>query len=244
MPKVPIDYTKTQIYKYVCNDSSVLCEYVGHTTNWDKRKASHKEKCNDEKGKKYHLKIYEIMRANGGFNNWKMILIEDYPCKSKREAEQREQYHIDLLVEKMNTINAFTENQYQKLIEENPDYNKEKYQRTLELNPNHNQEHYQKLLGKNPNHNHEHYQKLLGKNPNHNHEHYQKLLEKNPNYHKKLYQKNLEKNPNHNKEQYYCECCKNHFSLKHKARHERSQKHILNMAVLTDQDDSSKSENK
>ena len=182
MPKVPIDYSKTQIYKWVCNDSSVLCEYVGHTTNWDKRKASHKERCNDEKNKKYHLKLYETMRENGGFNNWKMILIEDYPCNGKREAEQREQYHIDLLVEKINTINAFTENRYQKLIKENSNHNQERYQRTLE------------------------------------------------------------NNPNHNKEKYYCECCINYFSLKHKARHERSQKHILNIPVLTEEN--AKSENK
>jgi hypothetical protein len=85
----------------------VLCEYVGHTTNWDKRKASHKQCCNDEKNKDYKLKLYEVMRENGGFNNWKMILVEDYPCKSKREAEQREQYHMDLLVEKLNTNRAF-----------------------------------------------------------------------------------------------------------------------------------------
>jgi len=41
---------------------------------------------------------------------------------------------------------------------------------------------------------------------------------------------------------YYCECCKNYYYLKYKLTHERSQKHILNMAVLTDQD--AKSENK
>jgi len=127
MPKVPIDYSKTQIYKWVCNDSSVLCEYVGHTTNWDKRKASHKERCNDEKNKKYHLKLYETMRANGGFNNWKMILIEDFPCTGKREAEQREQYHINLLVEKINTIRAFqTEEQKKEMWRKSHENNKEK----------------------------------------------------------------------------------------------------------------------
>lgn len=194
MPKVPIDYSRTQIYKWVCNDSSVLCEYVGHTTNWNKRKAHHKERCNDIKDKRYHSKLYETMRANGGFDNWKMILIEDYPCKSKREAEQREQYHMDLLVEKINTINSFT----------------------MEITDK--------------------------SHPNYNNEKYKAHLKRNPDFNKKRYQKNLEKNPNHNKEQYYCECCKNHFSLKHKARHERSQKHTLNMAVLTDQ--SAKVENK
>ena len=106
MPKVPIDYSRTQIYKYVCNDSSVLCEYVGSTTNWDKRKAQHKQFCNNETNPHYHLKLYEMMRANGGFDNWKMILIEDYPCKSKREACAREQYQLEQLTEKINNIRA------------------------------------------------------------------------------------------------------------------------------------------
>jgi len=179
MPKVPIDYSRTQIYKWVCNDSNILCEYIGSTTNWDKRKATHKERCNNEKNDKYHYKLYEIMRAHNGFNNWRMILVEDYPCKSKREAEQREQYHMDLLIEKMNAKRAFQTKE--QLKEYNILYYKEQNKKKLELNPN---------------------------------------------YYKELYQKNLEKNPNHNKEQYYCECCKNHFSLKHKARHERSQKHL------------------
>jgi len=196
MPKVPIDYSRTQIYKYVCNDSSVLCEYVGHTTNWNKRKASHKERCNDIKDKKYHLKLYEIMRANGGFDNWRMILVEDYPCKNKREAEQREQYHMDLLVEKMNTNNSFT----------------------------------MEIIDKS--------------HPNYNNEKYKSHLKRNPDFNKKRYQKNLEKNSNHNKEQYYCEYCKNHFSLKHKARHERSQKHILNIPVLTEENENQKTNRK
>jgi hypothetical protein len=192
MPKVPIDYSKTQIYKWVCNDSSILCEYVGHTTNWDKRKASHKERCNQIDGKKYHLKLYETMRENGGFDNWKMILIEDYPCTGKREAEKREQYYIDLLVEKINTINSFT----------------------MEINKS---------------------------QPNYNNELYKAHLKRHPNYHKENYQKNKEKNSERKKIKYTCECgviiCKDG-----KARHERSQKHILNMAVLTDQ--SAKIENK
>ena len=41
MPKTPIDYSKCCIYKieHIENDNLV---YVGHTTNWDKRKTAHK----------------------------------------------------------------------------------------------------------------------------------------------------------------------------------------------------------
>jgi len=42
MPKVPTDYSKTIIYKIVCNDLNVNECYIGHTTNFIKRKGQHK----------------------------------------------------------------------------------------------------------------------------------------------------------------------------------------------------------
>jgi predicted GIY-YIG superfamily endonuclease len=44
MPKVPIDYKNTIIYKieHIEDDNLV---YVGHTTNWDRRKYQHKQRC-------------------------------------------------------------------------------------------------------------------------------------------------------------------------------------------------------
>jgi hypothetical protein len=86
------DYSKTQIYRFICNDLSIKDNYIGSTTNWTKRKQHHKISCNNLNDNKSHLTIYKIMRENGGFENWNMILIEDYPCENKRQAEQREQY--------------------------------------------------------------------------------------------------------------------------------------------------------
>jgi hypothetical protein len=42
MPKKLIDYSKTIIYKIVCNDLNIKDVYVGHTTNFIKSKALHK----------------------------------------------------------------------------------------------------------------------------------------------------------------------------------------------------------
>jgi len=44
MPKTPMDYSKCSIYKieHIENESLV---YVGHTTNFIKRKAEHKYNC-------------------------------------------------------------------------------------------------------------------------------------------------------------------------------------------------------
>lgn len=111
------DYSKTQIYKIVCKDSNINKFYIGSTTNWTRRKQHHKESCIYEKDKRHHLKIYEIMRENGGFENFNMILVEDYPCENRRQAEQREQYWKDLLKPDMNTINAYlTEEQKKEYI--------------------------------------------------------------------------------------------------------------------------------
>ena len=89
MPKLPMDYSKTIIYKieHIDNDSLV---YVGYTTNWDKRKSAHKFNCNNVNSSKYNLKIYQMIRDNGGWNMFRMIEVEKYPCNDKREAEKRE----------------------------------------------------------------------------------------------------------------------------------------------------------
>ncbi len=49
MPKTKIDYSKTIIYRIVCKDLSITECYVGHTTNFTKRKCQHKNDCNNEK---------------------------------------------------------------------------------------------------------------------------------------------------------------------------------------------------
>jgi len=90
MPKAPIDYKKTIIYKIVCNDLNIKDYFVGHTTNMTKRKSAHKSACNNEKDKKHNLKIYQIIRENGGWSNWNTLVVEEFPCKDKYEACKRE----------------------------------------------------------------------------------------------------------------------------------------------------------
>ena len=104
MPKVPIDYSKTIMYKIVCNDLEIKDCYVGHTTNWIKRKASHKSCCSNETSKKNNLKVYQTIRENGGWDNWTMVQIEEYNCKDKREAEKRERELYEDLDAKLNTL--------------------------------------------------------------------------------------------------------------------------------------------
>ena len=103
MPRYTTDYSKTIIYKIVCNDLNITDTYVGHTTNFVRRKCQHKSSCTNEKSKCYNLKVYQTIRANGGWDNWTMIQICEYPCNSIHEAILEERRYYELLNSKMNT---------------------------------------------------------------------------------------------------------------------------------------------
>ena len=99
MTKSKIDYSRTIIYKLVCNDLSIKDSYVGHTTDFTKRKNHHKHTCTNDKSK---LIVYNCIREKGGWINWSMIEIEKYPCDDGNEARTRERYWIEALKANLN----------------------------------------------------------------------------------------------------------------------------------------------
>jgi hypothetical protein len=102
MPKKAIDYSKIIMYKIVCNDLAITDIYVGHTTDFTKRKCNHKTSCYNPNDKKNNLKLYQIIRENGGWTNWSMVQIEEYSCSNSNEAGARERYWYETLNANMN----------------------------------------------------------------------------------------------------------------------------------------------
>jgi hypothetical protein len=102
MPRLPINYSKTIIYKIVCNDLNINDIYVGHTTDFIRRKSEHIRHSNYEY--KQHLTLYKTIIENGGWGNFSMIEIEKYPCNDSNEARARERYYIELLNCTLNNI--------------------------------------------------------------------------------------------------------------------------------------------
>ncbi len=102
MPSKPMTFENAVIYKIVCKDINIPNCYVGSTTNFVKRKSHHKDNCKYESLKDYHYPVYNFIRDNGNWENWSMILIENYPCKNKLELESRERYHMELLKADLN----------------------------------------------------------------------------------------------------------------------------------------------
>ena len=106
MPKDDIDYSNTIIYKIICNDETINDVYVGHTTNFTKRKYHHKYASANLDNK---LKIYNTIRQNGGWDNWNMSEIAIYNCKNKTEARIKEQQHYEELKASLNIYPPFQE---------------------------------------------------------------------------------------------------------------------------------------
>ena len=76
------------IYKIYCRDPSVTETYVGQTINFDSRRDSHFVASLYKK-----LKLYEFIRSKGGWSNWKMVRIREYPnCTDKTELDRLEWY--------------------------------------------------------------------------------------------------------------------------------------------------------
>ena len=127
MPKTKTDYSKTLIYKIVCNDLNVKDCYVGHTINWIKRKSAHKTSCNNQKKKQYNFKLYKFIRENGGWDNWEMIEIKKYACNDKREAEAEERRYYEELNSNLNMVRPFrTEDEKKEQKKQNTKENKDK----------------------------------------------------------------------------------------------------------------------
>jgi len=64
--------------------------YIGSTTNFIQRKKSHKSHCTNPDDDCYNQKKYKYIRDNGGWENWVMEWIQDFPCNSKKELERKE----------------------------------------------------------------------------------------------------------------------------------------------------------
>jgi len=144
MPKIS-DFSKSFIYKFVCNDISVTEIYVGASCDFIKRKACHKSKCNNEKGRDYNIYVYKFMRDNGGFSNWTMLKIVDFPCNNRFERDTEERRFIELLHAGLNKIiPTRTLQQYMDTHKETiSDHKKEYYNTHKETISDHKKEYYQ-----------------------------------------------------------------------------------------------------
>jgi hypothetical protein len=100
-----MDYSKSVVYKICCKDIDIKDCYVGSTTCLRVRRSDHKSACNNQKGKEYNKLAYQFIRDNGGWDNWQVVMVEEYPeCKSGEELLKYEREHMEMLRATLNKV--------------------------------------------------------------------------------------------------------------------------------------------
>ena len=129
MPRKPIDYSKTVIYKICCKDPNIKDIYVGSTTDFITRKSQHKRSCNNSINKSYNYYVYQFIRENGGWKNWQMIMIKKYTkCDSKLRCLKKERRYVEKLNATLNSnIPGRTKKEWHKDNKENVKQRCKKY---------------------------------------------------------------------------------------------------------------------
>lgn len=97
MPSKRINYEQTYFYKICCKDVGITDIYIGHTTNFNRRRNEHKSTCNNINSMNHNMWVYQFIRENGGYSNWDMILIETKCCENALDATKHERLLIETL---------------------------------------------------------------------------------------------------------------------------------------------------
>jgi len=118
MPKKEIDYSKAVIYKIQHNEKEELL-YIGITTDFNKRKYRHKVNSIDGTAI-----VYKLIRENGGWDCFRMIILKLFPCNNKVELHLEEDRLIRNLKATMNQKQSYGIN-WEKRNEDKKKYQEE-----------------------------------------------------------------------------------------------------------------------
>lgn len=93
---------KNFIYKIICKDENIKDTYVGSTYNIKRRQSLHKFRSKDS-----NYKLYDTIRLHGGFDNWSMIVVEEFETDNKEDKLIKEKQYIEILNANLNIRKPF-----------------------------------------------------------------------------------------------------------------------------------------
>jgi len=181
------------IYSIVCKTNPELV-YIGSTQNYVKRKCDHHfhSKANIKK-------VYELIRSNGGWDNFVMTPIKPFECDTRQQACEEEDKYIVEMKATMNTKRAVM------CPERVKKYKKEYNEKNIE-------------------HRHADAKRYYQEHKEERKAYRESIVEEQKEYKKKWYEEHRTERLKTNQEEYTCACGKVG-KLTNKARHEKSQFH-------------------
>jgi hypothetical protein len=88
------------IYRIVCKDTTILDSYIGKCKDLVSRKRVHKSYSKPNSRLSY-LKVYQVINNNGGYDNWDIIVLEEFEWEEEL-SRQKERYYYDLYKPSLN----------------------------------------------------------------------------------------------------------------------------------------------
>ena len=98
-----VDYGKTIIYMIRCKDTTVNDVYIGYTASYKRRMSVHKRCAVNPLNRDYNMRMYNVIRSYGGWNNWRIEILETAECSTKLDGLEIEQKWINRLNPSLNT---------------------------------------------------------------------------------------------------------------------------------------------
>jgi hypothetical protein len=183
MPRLPIDYKKSIIYKIACKTDESLI-YVGSTTDFTKRKNSHKTACTNALDKTHSTPVYVMIRANGGWDAFEMKPIKEFPCENKIQLVIEEERIRKEMNSNLNKIRAYrTEDEKKESKKEhNKAYKEANREQMLEYRKAYREEHKDQLKETKKAYREEHKDQLKEQNKAYREEHKDQIKEQQKSY--------------------------------------------------------------
>ena len=93
---IPLRFELYWMYRISCKDPKVKEAYIGHTTDYLRRRIRHHRDCTNPNAEDYNAKKYVFIRANGGWDNWVMERFLLFEAENVAEARIIEREFMEL----------------------------------------------------------------------------------------------------------------------------------------------------
>ena len=242
-----VKYENACVYKICCKDPDIKDVYIGSTCNLIRRRAHHKQSCNNENDKSFNVNVYKFIRDHGGWNNWIVLKIKDTPVDNVGELRLKEREEFEKVGAKLNSnypqrslkeyrkdtkeiLEQKAKQYYDDNKEEILDYHKEYYQdnkeKIAEYHKGYREQNKEVLSKKNQ----EYYENNKEHISQQNKEYYENNKEHISQWMKEYRENNKEHLNQQKKEKVECEICGSVVTKNHLSRHKNSKKckkHLL-----------------
>ena len=151
------NFKNALIYKICYKDDSIEEHYIGSTCNLTRRSYEHHTNCINPNNKEHNRPVYMFIRANGGWDNWRIQKITDVHCDNKHDLNLIEKQYIkngNKLLNKNVPLRKWAEYYQDKkaeikakkrqYVEENRDMLNERRRQRYKQNSSASKEYYQK----------------------------------------------------------------------------------------------------